>query len=94
MPGLSGTAWGHHARPRVVAVAVRAALPEGELIVRGLSLIDERTSSFQALVLSDQGRFRLVHSGDVKIYENLDTLGRAFLSARRSWQMEARRRWR
>jgi hypothetical protein len=37
-----------------------------------LSLIDERTGTFQSLVLSDSGRYRLVHSGDVKIYENLD----------------------
>jgi hypothetical protein len=61
------------------AVVVRATLPEGELVIRGVSLIDERTGSFQALVLSDQGSFRLAHSGDVKIYENLDARGRAFL---------------
>jgi len=60
-------------------VVMRATLPEGELVVRGLSLIDERTGSFQPLVLSDRGRFRLAHSGDVKIYENLDVLDRAFL---------------
>jgi len=66
--------------PRVPAtIVVRATLPQGELIVRGASLIDERTGGFQSLVLSDQGRFRLAHSGDVKIYENLDVLGRAFL---------------
>jgi hypothetical protein len=62
-----------------VSITVRAMPPQGELIVRGLSLVDERTGSFQALVLSDRGRFRLVHSGDVKIYENLDVLPRAFL---------------
>jgi hypothetical protein len=62
-----------------VRVAVRATVPQGELIVRGVSLIDERTGSFQSLILSDQGRFRLVHSGDVKIYENLDVLPRAFV---------------
>jgi hypothetical protein len=62
-----------------VSLTVRATLPEGELSVRGLSLIDERTGSFQALVLSDRGRFRLVHSGDVKISENLDVMPRAFL---------------
>jgi hypothetical protein len=62
-----------------VSVSVRATLPEGELIVRGISLIDERTQSFQALVLSDQGRYRLAHSGDVKMYENLDVQPRAFL---------------
>lgn len=62
-----------------VTVAVRATLTEGELIVRGMSLIDERTGGFQSLVLSDRGRFRLVHSGDVKIYENLGVLPRAFI---------------
>ncbi len=61
------------------SVRVRSLLPEGELVVRGVSLIDERTGGFQALVLSDQGHFRLAHSGDVKIYENLDLLPRAFL---------------
>ncbi len=63
----------------VVSVSVRGLLEEGRLVVRGVSLIDERTGSFQSLVLSNQGRFRLVHSGDVKIYENLDLLPRAFL---------------
>jgi len=69
--------WQEPAAP--VAVVVRATLPEGKLIVRGVSLIDERTGGFQSLVLSDRGRFRLVHSGDVKIYENLDALPRAFI---------------
>ena len=69
--------WEEPAAP--AAIAVRATLPEGQLIVRGVSLIDERTGSFQALVMSDRGRFRLAHSGDVKIYENLDVLGRSFL---------------
>ena len=69
--------WQEPAAP--ATVTVRATLPEGELAVRGVSLIDERTGGFQALVLSDRGRFRLAHSGDVKIYENLDVLGRSFL---------------
>jgi len=69
--------WQEPAAP--VAVVVRATLPEGELFVRGVSLIDERTGGFQALVLSDRGHFRLAHSGDVKIYENLDVLPRSFL---------------
>ncbi|MBE9508726.1 MAG: YfhO family protein, partial [Chloroflexi bacterium] len=60
-------------------IVVRATLPEGELVVRGVSVVDERTEGFQALVLSDRGRFRLAHSGDVKIYENLDVLERAFV---------------
>jgi hypothetical protein len=62
-----------------VSISVQATPPEGELVVRGISLIDERTGSFQALILSDQGRYRLTHSGDVKIYENLDVQPRAFI---------------
>ena len=69
--------WAEPAAP--VSVTVRGRLSEGELIVRGMSLIDERTGGFQSLVISDRGRFRLAHSGDVKIYENLDLLPRAFI---------------
>ncbi len=69
--------WGRPARP--TAISVQATLPQGRLVVRGLSLIDERTGAFQSLVVSDRGRFRLVHSGDVKVYENLDVLPRAFV---------------
>jgi hypothetical protein len=72
--------WDDAAAP--ASVTVRATLPEGQLVVRGISLVDERTGSFQSLVISDQGRFRLVHSGDVKVYENLDVLGRAFVAER------------
>jgi hypothetical protein len=69
--------WDEPAAP--TAVVVRAVLPKGELVVRGVSLIDERTGGFQALVLSDRGRFQLVHSGDVKVYQNVDVLPRAFV---------------
>jgi hypothetical protein len=34
---------------------------------------------FVALLPSDRGRFRLAHSGDVKVYEHLDGLPRAYL---------------
>lgn len=68
------------ASPRTVtSIVVRPVLQQGQLVMRGASLIDERTGSFQSLVLSGRGRFRLVHSGDVKIYENLDVLPRAFV---------------
>jgi hypothetical protein len=53
--------------------------------IRGLSLIDERAATFQSLVLSGSGRYRLVHSGDVKIYENLDVLPRVFFVSEATW---------
>ncbi len=49
----------------------------GPIAVRGLSLIDARTGAFQSLTL---GPYRLVHSGDVKVYENLEVLPRAFVA--------------
>ena len=67
-------------RPRdVTSIRVQPVLIEGQLIVRGASLIDERTGGFQSLVISGRGHFRLVQSGDVKIYENLGALPRAFV---------------
>ncbi|MBN1956136.1 MAG: YfhO family protein [Anaerolineae bacterium] len=69
--------WDEPAVP--VSVQVRATLPQGRLVVRGVSLVDERSGSFHSLVISDRGRFCLAHSGDVKVYENLDVLARAFV---------------
>ena len=58
-------------------IAVRYLAPRGQLHLRGMSLIDERTGTSESLVVSNQ--FRLVHSGDVKVYENLSNLPRAFV---------------
>lgn len=74
---LTRVQWSEPGAP--INVTFRATLPQGSWVVRGATLVDERTESFQHLVISDRGRFRLVHSGDVKIYENLDTLSRAFI---------------
>jgi len=63
--------------PRQILIEYLA--PVGRLHLRGLSLIDDRTGTFVPVVVSTGGRFRLVHSGDVKIYENLDSLPRAFV---------------
>ncbi len=60
-------------------MAVKYLAEEGELRIRGLSLIDGRTGTSRSVIVSTSGRFRLVHSGDVKIYENLDALPRAFI---------------
>jgi len=60
-------------------ISIEYLAPAGRLHLRGLSLVDDRTGTFWPLVVSTEGRFRLVHSGDVKIYENLDSLPRAFV---------------
>ncbi len=52
---------------------------EGGLALVGATLVDARTDAFYPLVLS--ARFWLVHSGDVKIYENLGPRARAFFVA-------------
>ncbi|MDO8670730.1 MAG: YfhO family protein [Dehalococcoidia bacterium] len=48
-----------------------------ELKLRGLSLVDDRTYNSESVVLNQH--LKLVHSGDIKIYENLDWLPRAYL---------------
>ena len=50
-----------------------------DVIIQAVTLFDERTGMFLALTPSDRGRFQRVHSGDVKVYENLDVLPRAYL---------------
>ncbi|MCE7982334.1 MAG: hypothetical protein DYG89_14155 [Caldilinea sp. CFX5] len=49
------------------------------VVIQAITLYDIRTKMFVPLLPSDRGRFRLVHSGDVKIYENLDVRPRAYL---------------
>jgi hypothetical protein len=71
------------AEPCHVAQIEVEALPfgpsgTGRLHVRGVSLIDERDGSNVPLILSNRGLFRRVHSGDVKVYEALDVLPRAY----------------
>ncbi|MCX6044834.1 MAG: YfhO family protein [Chloroflexi bacterium] len=51
-----------------------------DLVIQAATLIDTRTHMFTPLLPSDRGQFRLVHSGDVKLYENLDVRPRAYLA--------------
>ncbi|WP_374688693.1 hypothetical protein [Promineifilum sp.] len=51
-----------------------------------LTLVDSRDGAFQPLAPAP---YRLIHSGDVKIYENLDAQPRAFLVAEWQWQPDA-----
>jgi hypothetical protein len=64
---------------RLTAISVSGVVPAGEFVLRGLSLVDTRTTSSRQVTLSTEGHYRLVHSGDVKIYENQDVLPRAFV---------------
>ncbi|MCB0024854.1 MAG: hypothetical protein KDD91_17585, partial [Caldilinea sp.] len=66
----------------VTADALRLTPEAGSLglVVQAATLYDERTGMFAALLPSDRGRFQLEHSGDVKVYRNLDNLPRAYLA--------------
>jgi hypothetical protein len=60
------------------------AVPGGDAWqVQGLSLVDGRDGSFFSITPGD---YRLIHSGDVKIYRNLDPLPRAFVVHDWMWQ--------
>jgi hypothetical protein len=67
---------------RLTRIAVQGISPAGEFVLRGISLVNEPTNTSRQLTLSTDGSYRLVHSGDVKIYENLDVLPRAFVVQR------------
>ena len=64
---------------QVTTLSVEGISPAGTFVLRGLSLVDTRTHTSQQLTLSSEGSYRLVHSGDVKIYQNLEVLPRAFI---------------
>jgi hypothetical protein len=61
---------------RVKSVQVTGA--DG-LTLHGVALVNSRNGAFQSLPIAPQGQFELVHSGDVKIYENGTVLPRAFV---------------
>jgi hypothetical protein len=61
-------------------IIVRSLLPgEGtaQVILRGMSLVDTRTGTSRSVSIVPT--LPLVHSGDVKVYENLAVLPRAFI---------------
>jgi hypothetical protein len=61
-------------------ITVRNIAGEGEFVLRGVSLLDERTGVHAALTMPADGQFRRVHSGDVKIYQNVQALPRAYVT--------------
>jgi hypothetical protein len=67
---------------RLTRLTIESDLADGAFVMRGLSLVDTRTQTSQQLTISTEGNYRLVHSGDVKIYENLTVLPRALVVTR------------
>ena len=63
----------------IAEISVEALLPEGQFVLRGLSLIHQPTHTSRSVMLSTEGEYQQVHSGDVKIYENLAVLPRAYV---------------
>jgi hypothetical protein len=59
------------------AISVRSLLPDEHLQLRGLTLIDQSTGTHRNLSIDPN--YKLVHSGDVKIYQNQAMLPRAFV---------------
>lgn len=65
---------------RVTRVTVEYLPAGSSLVVAGASLIDRRTGTHHSLTLNPD--FRLGYSGDLKIYENLRWMPRAYLADR------------
>lgn len=65
-----------------LSLTVRREETPFAFVIQAATLLDARTGMFTPLLPSDRGSFRLVHSGDVKIYENLEAPGRASLAYR------------
>ena len=62
------------------SISVRNLDDQADLVLRGVTLIDGRTGTHAALTMPADGAFARVHSGDVKVYENLQPLPRAYLA--------------
>jgi hypothetical protein len=63
-------------------VSVTVRVPHGAtsaFVLRGMSLIDKRTGAHQSVTVSQDGDYRRIHSGDVKIYERTLAPGRVWL---------------
>jgi hypothetical protein len=58
-------------------IEVRSLLSEDHVQLRGLTLIDGRSGASRTVSIDPA--YRMVHSGDVKIYQNLEVLPRAFV---------------
>lgn len=67
-----------HGTHRIRHLQVVQTAAEGALVIRGASLVNRATETHYPVIMSTIGRFELVHSGDVKIYRNLDAKPRLY----------------
>jgi hypothetical protein len=58
-------------------IALRSLLPGSRFHLRGMTLIDDKTGTSRAVSIDPA--YKLVHSGDVKIYQNMAPLPRAYV---------------
>jgi hypothetical protein len=65
---------------RMESIEIARASGSGTLVIRGATLLNNATGTHYPLVVSTAGRFELVHSGDVKIYRNLDAKPRLYVA--------------
>lgn len=63
-------------RPARLQTLRLTASASGAWQIFGLTLVNEQDGTFQSFLLGD---YRLIHSGDVKVYQNLAVTPRAFL---------------
>ncbi len=59
-------------------IAAVGLIAQAPVTVRGVSLIQAATQTSRSLILTTAGHYQAIHSGDVKIYQNMDVLPRAF----------------
>ena len=64
------------ATPRQLAITNTGV---AQIVVHGASLINRRTGAHASVTISPLGDFRRIHSGDVKIYERRNKMGRAWI---------------
>ncbi|MBP6472474.1 MAG: hypothetical protein KBE23_12920 [Chloroflexi bacterium] len=72
--------WRETAVPQSITMHAAPAAPWQ---VQAATMVNAAEGTFMSLTLGD---YRLIHSGDVKIYENLNVLPRAVLLANWQWQ--------
>jgi hypothetical protein len=59
------------------AIGIHSSLPGNQVVLRGLTLIDNASGNSRSIPVDPT--YSLVHSGDIKIYQNHSVLPRAFI---------------